>query len=272
MRLEYSSVLGSLPGVSPSSDIGHRLPPPHVLHLVPPHRDEGLRVPVHAEADLLVEPVEDEDDPGVGGERPGPDLPGVREEVAGVWTGQTAGTLVRAAVLHTPGLHPQQVLVDVDQASVGDDLVRLALLGDGPQVGAQHERRLDDGPEGEHCPVLRVRHPALPHEQTVRIVPAAVRALHTGPVVSLLVIDVDVPQELLPGVLTCYIKVKSPSLPSILTPHLHIHRGPPEVAEAGPEGLHVTKSPSAELECDVSNILHSSNLRGLRIIRSYFLF
>ena len=272
MRLHDSLELRALPGVAPRGDVGHHQPCPEVLHLVGAQGDEGLGVPVHGEADLLVEPVEEEDDPGLPSQGPGPDLPGVGEETAGVGGGEAASALVGAAVLHTPRLNPQTVLVDVYQPLVGDDLVGLALPGDVPQVRAQHQGRLDDAPEREHRPVLGVRHPALPHEQTVRIVPAAVRALHTGPVVPLLVIDVDVPQQLLPGVLTCYIKVKSLSLPSIPTPHLHIHRGPPEVAEAGPEGLHVTESPGAELECDVSNILHSSNLRGLRIVRSYSLF
>ena len=75
MRLEDPPVLRPLPGVAPGRDVGHHLPRPDVLQLVAAQRDERLAVPVHGEADLLVEPVEDEDDPGLGGQRPRPYLP-----------------------------------------------------------------------------------------------------------------------------------------------------------------------------------------------------
>ena len=109
--LENTRVLGPLPGVSPRSDVGHHLPAPDVLHLVAAEGDESLGVPVHGEADLLVKPVEDEDDPSLGGEGPRPDLPGVREEVTGVGRGEASIALVGAAVLHTPRLQSKGLIV-----------------------------------------------------------------------------------------------------------------------------------------------------------------
>ena len=117
-----------------------------------------------------------------------------------------------AAVLDTLTLDSKTVLIDSYQPLIGDDPVSLTVLGNGSEVRPQHERTLDQTPEGKHGPVLCVSHSSLANKQTIRIVPAIIWSLYTYSSVAGLIIDVNIPQQLFPGI-------------------LDIHGGPPKMSK-----------------------------------------
>merc|ERR1711973_1050479 len=111
--------------------------------------------------------------------------------------------------------------------------VRLViLLGDGAKIGAKHERSFHQAPESEHAPVLCVCHTTFANKKSIRVVPSKFWSLDSSLSVTHLIVDVDVPEQTLPGVR------------DVLT-------GPPQVPHLAAERLNVAETPGAELEGDV---------------------
>ena len=121
----------------------------------------------------------------------------MREVVTRVWRCEAADGAMGATVLDTLSLHTETVLVDSDQSLIGDDPVSLTILGEGSEVSPQHQRTLDQTPESKHGPVLCISHPSFAHKQAIRIVPAILWALNTCSSVAVLIVDVNIPQQLL---------------------------------------------------------------------------
>ena len=83
-----------------------------------------------------------------------------------------------------------------------------------------------------------------------------------GPVARL-VVDVDVPEQLVPVIAdVCHVS-------RVMRHGCHapdVHAGAPEVAEPRAEGLHVAEAPGAELQRDVALLPDCGQRRGHRLV------